>query len=152
MSTDSNTPNVDVTDVTRYSHIDIHNTGPGRYASNYDYASLVLELHRTGLHVAENDGYITLIGKLSDIPMERGEEGAMFFAPLSERFLSDITQVHESARIAITINVHRVLQWRDHAKFAGRFDLALWSDLLVLSQVMPNGKVRKGTYHYAVLA
>lgn len=138
-------------DVTSKFLIDTRNVGPGRFEHNPDYASFVFELLRTHLTMYENDGYITLVGKLSDIPMEEGEDGEPFFPWVSLRFLEDITNVAESDTIAITINVKRVMRWRGDTILANRITIANWADWLVHTCQMPDGRWRKGTYHYAIV-
>lgn len=133
------------------SLIDINNTGPGKYADDPAYVDFMLELHRTGLHVAESDGHVTIVGRLCDIRMERGEDGELFFTDVAERFMSDI-KIAEDVPFSIDINVNRLLQWIDRTKFANRLSYVAWHDYLVLSELGPNGEVRVGTYHYTVLA
>lgn len=147
MSTDNAMPNVDVT---TYALV-AANPGPGRFESNKDYTNFVFELLRTGMQMFENDGYVTLVGRLCDIPMEEGEDGELFFPYVSQRFLEDITQVSDSDTIAITINAKRIMRWRGDTMLAGRINIANWADFLVHTKQMPDGTWRKGTYHYALL-
>lgn len=168
MPTDNVMPNVDVT---TESLIDNNNSGPGRLEFNKDYTNFVFELYRTGLYISENDGYITLVGRLNDTPVYKTddnkfvkplreltpeehadlEDGILFMHWTSQRFLEDVLPALYDQRIAITINAKRVLRWRGDTMLAGRINIAGWSDFLVHAKQMPDGRWRKGTYHYAIL-
>ena len=169
MLTDNAMPNVDV----NYTSLALvcANPGPGRLEDNKDYANLAFELLRTGMQMYENDGYITLVGCLADTPAYKTDDkefvkplreltpderagladGTLFVHWTNQRFLCDVATTLHDQRIAITINVKRVMRWRGDTMLANRIDIAGWDDFLLHTKQMPDGAWRKGTYHYAVL-